>query len=761
MNHIPHEIDSGQARLEVAPWGSPPTPLLPRWYRDNLPNVPVSRKIRAGNPAVNKIGDLSTFWNGRLQPIDDPIRRSLLHIANTNPPPSSLVVIPAEIDRAELLGPLSVRTTNALVRSGFLHLTGHVSVDDLLAIPNFGMTSLLELMCVAEAAGVASPEGTLAAPAGEAPNRSTNAREEKRQDPQLEPVSNVPEEVHRSLEQLCRWASTEGGIKTVAELLDATRESDGLPPDLARLWHGAVRSRIATSNASDPLAAILDWYRSLDKRRQVILSSRTLVFSGARTLQDIASEFGVSRERIRQVEGRLIEDLERLPRTKAWEPVLWRVHKVRRVAGVAIPLGDEPTEALLSAGQLRSHVEADIVRAVILRLAGPYKLAHGWLVTDAEKLEAALVRLMQEAKRVGSIGFDTAREVMCEAGLRPRIFAAWLTHKSGMRDLRRSVIEWPRTIGGRVLSLMRLRQAPLSPDELLADLGPEVGIRSLRAVLSSREEFVRIERSKWGLRAWGLPEYAGIASIISEELSQNGPSLRIDELAARLSVAWGVAESSVIALCNAPRFVVEHGLVRHRRDDDPFPVSTDLSRACGVFKRSDNEVSVLIDIDHDLLRGSGRSVAEEVAGLLAVMPGDSRAYEADAAAVRLSWPDTSISGPTIGSLRIHAEALGGKVGDRLRVTFHREARSVDVRLVAKKQVDALAGDLLLREMTGLKGLGQELLSRLAAAVESDTAGLARFLRRRGDAELADHVPSPDTSPALEAQIDRLARVFEA
>ena len=734
----------------VSPWGNPPTPLLPRWYCDSFPNMRVSKKIRAGNPAVSKVGHLSAFWNGRSRPISDAIRRSLLHIANTHPPPSSLVVIPAGIERAELLDPLSVRTTNALVRGGFLHLVGHVSVDDLLAIPNFGTTSLLELMCVAEAAGIAA----------EAPDKPPDAREEMHQDAQLEPVSSVPKKVFGSLEKLCQWASTEGGIDTVAELLDATREPDGLPPDLTRLWREAVRSRITARADLDPLDAILDWYRSLDKRRQVILSSRILAFSGRRTLQDIASEFGVSRERIRQVEGRLIENLERLPRTKAWEPVLWRVHRVRRVAGVAFPLGDEPTEALLSAGHHRSQVEAGVVRAVILRLAGPYKLAHGWLVTDAEKLEVALVELMQEAKKAGSVGFDTAREVMADVGLRPRIFAEWLTHKSGMRDLRRSVIEWPRTLGGRVLSLMRLRRAPLGPDQLLADLGPEVSIRSLRAVLSSREEFVRIERSKWGLREWGLPEYAGIASAISEELSQHGPSLRIDELATRLSAAWGIAENSVIALCNAPRFVAEHGLVRHRRDDDPFPVSTDLSQACGVFKPSENEVSVLIDIDHDLLRGSGRSVAEEVAGLLALQPGDNRAYEADAGTVRLSWPDTSISGPAIGSLRIHAEELGARVGDRLRVTFHREARSADVRLVAKKQVDALVGDLLLREVTGLKGLGQELLSRMAAAVESDTAGLARFLRQRGDAELADHVPSPDTSPALEAEIDRLARVFE-
>ena len=579
-------------------------------------------------------------------------------------------------------------------------------------------------------------------------------------DPQTEPLSNIPREVLGSLEELCRWASTEGRLKTVAELLDAAREPDRLPPDLGRLWNGAVRSTISTTADFNPFSAILDWYRSLDERRQVILSSRTLVFSGARILQDIASEFGVSRERIRQVEGRLIEDLERLRRTKAWEAVLWRAHRVRQVAGAAFPSGDEPTEALLAADQLWSEVEADIVRGVILRLAGPYELAHGWFVADVEKLEAGRYRLMEEVKDAGSVEFDTARAVMEDAGLHARLFAAWLSHGSGMRRIRRSVIEWPRTIGDRVLSLMQLRGSPVGPDDLLADLGPEVDMRSLKTRLFSSKQFVRVGLSRWGLRTWGLPEYGGIAAAISEELSKNGPSLPIDELATRLSAAWGMAENSVTALCNAPRFVVENRMVRHRRDDEPFPVSTDLSQACGVFKPSDSAVSVLIDIDHDLLRGSGRSVAEQVAGLLALRPGQSRAYEADSGDIRLSWPDTSISGPTVGSLRVHAEELDAVVGDRLRVTFHGDTLSADVHFVAKKRVDALVGDLLLVEVTGLPGHGQELLVQLAAAVESEATELARFLRRRGDAELADHVPTPDTSSALEAQIDRLARLFE-
>ena len=590
------------------------------------------------------------------------------------------------------------------------------------------------------------------------PVRTTDG--ETSRDPQPETLSNVPEDVYRSLEHLCRWAGAEGGIETVAELLDVTREPDRLPPDLARLWGAAVRSRIATTANSNPFSAVLDWYRSLDKRRQVILSSRTLVLSGARILQDIASEFGVSRERIRQLEGRLIGDLGRLARTTAWESVVWRSHSVRQVAGAAYPSGDERIEALLGADRPWSQAEAAVVRGVILRFAGPYRLEHGWLVSNMERLEAARTGLLEQAKDAGSIKIDAAREVMTAAGLQPRFFRAWLSHRSGMREIDGRIVEWPRSLGGRVLSLMRLRGSPVSPDELVEDLGPGVNVRSLKSSLSSSEQFVRVGLSKWGLKTWGLPEYGGIAAAISEELSQNGPALPIDVLATRLSAAWGIAENSVISLCNAPRFVVDHRMVRLRRDDELFSVSTDLSRARGVFKPSDYAVSVLIDVDHDLLRGSGRSVAEQVAGLLAIRPGQGKEYRAEAEAICLFWPDTSISGPAIGSLRVHAEELNAVAGDRLRITIHGDTQSADVNLVAKTRVEGLVGGARIAEVTGLGGQGQEILARLAAAVESDTHGLARFLRGRGDTELADHLPYQDTSAELEEQIDKLARIFE-
>ena len=580
-------------------------------------------------------------------------------------------------------------------------------------------------------------------------------------DPQAKPPPSVPKELLQSLEELCRWAATEGGLKTAAELLDAVREPDRLPPDLEYLWAEAIRSTISTSTGFDPFSPILDWYRSLDERPQVILSSRALVLSKARNLQDIASEFGVSRERIRQVEARLIEDLERLFQTRAWEAVRWRVHHVRQVGGAAFPYDDEATETLLVGGRLWSEIEADIVRGVILRFAGPYELAHDWLVTDAEELEATRLGLLERIRDTGSIELDTAREVMEHVGLRPRVFAAWLSQRSGMREIRGSVVEWPRTLCGRVLSLMRLRGSPLSPDELLADLGPEVDVRSLKQNLSSNTEFVRVGRSMWGLRTWGLPEYEGIAAAISDELSKNGPSLSIDDLARHLSGALGVADSSVIALCQAPRFVVENRIVRHRRADELFPVTTDLSQARGVFRPSDSEVSILVDIDHDLLRGSGRPVAEPVAGLLALQPGQSRDYKTGSEDIHLSWPDTSISGPAIGSLRVHAERLGGSVGDRLRVTFHIDTASADVNLVAKRRLNALQGDMLLAEVTGLTERGHELRVKLAAAVGSNSTGLTRFLRRRGDTELADHLPAPDASSGLEERLDRLARLFES
>ena len=106
-----HAVGPKQANaLRLAPWGHPPTPLLPRWYRENFAHHRLPARIRRLNPAVARIGDLGTFWVQFQRPLDKASIRSLAHLAGTRRPPPDFQILPVDFDLDLLLSiPLKPR----------------------------------------------------------------------------------------------------------------------------------------------------------------------------------------------------------------------------------------------------------------------------------------------------------------------------------------------------------------------------------------------------------------------------------------------------------------------------------------------------------------------------------------------------------------------------------------------------------------------------------------------------------------------------
>ena len=168
-----------------APWGSPPTPLLSRWYLDNLSTVPLPTELlnlhrdTGGGDPLRVVSDLAgRHWPFQSPQLDARTRRALSRFAERHPPPKDHVVIPATADLSRLRECLfTVRAANCIdrgLRSGELQSGRPVTVGMLLSLQHFGITSLLEVMCVTEAAldsgflstsdsaGHARPPGTTA-----------------------------------------------------------------------------------------------------------------------------------------------------------------------------------------------------------------------------------------------------------------------------------------------------------------------------------------------------------------------------------------------------------------------------------------------------------------------------------------------------------------------------------------------------------------------------------------------------------------------
>ena len=75
---------------------------------------------------------------------------------------------------------------------------------------------------------------------------------------------------------------------------------------------------------------------------------------------------------------------------------------------------------------------------------------------------------------------------------------------------------------------------------------------------------MRVNRSNWGLASWGLPEYSGVAESMRSILEELGGPLSIAEMARRLNKSFGVVESTTLAYCSAPMFLVEGESLRLR-----------------------------------------------------------------------------------------------------------------------------------------------------------------------------------------------------
>lgn len=566
----------------------------------------------------------------------------------------------------------------------------------------------------------------------------------------------------RWLRDAHRWAIAEGYEPALGALLSIDGEL--LPPDLAARREAlfSLASTDASPEPSEPFSPVLEWFLSLDERRQEILSRRTLAFGRRAILESLAEEFGVTRERVRQLEQGLTDDLARWAHSWGWQAVRWRAHSLARVAGLTAPEGHHELRSLFADLHAPTNDADAVVRSVHWRLAGPYSRADdGWLVRSEDELEGLRAQLASAAGEHGFLTYDEAQGIGAAAGVRPYFFKEWLAKEPRFRMLSDRVVSWSPFLGDRLTVVLRLSGVPQTVDQLHALVGPDIDVRSLRSRLSGDDRFTRAGLTEWALAEWGLPEYNGIAEAISALLETSGDEERVDDVVAQLSTQFGLAESSVRALCGAPRFVQRNGKVRLRRPDEPYPVSGELWRTPNVFRTGLQQACVVVPVDSQTLKGSGRSLPEPLAGILDLAPGDDCSFGSVAGPIRVSWPDTSITGPAIGSLRVPAEMLGATQGDLLRVLLDGEAGTAQVDLILQHQLaeaDAVGRVRLLTGLDMTEGL-PAVRDTLARAVGTSPAELRRALEKRGDEWLLPVLPEERPSIGLTAAIDQLAELL--
>ena len=651
MSQPSPEGGPGTDPVRVAPWGSPPTPLLPRWYRDNIPNVRLSAKIRAENPSVATIGQLESFWDGRSSPIGYSARGSLLHIAKTYPPPESLVVIPAHVDRAELLDrPLRTLTTNTLAKSGFLEGTGPLCVKDLLAIPRFGSASLLDLMCIAEAAPLVRMRVAVPTTTAETPSTPAEVGYE----------GTAWGEVVDVLQLLIAAASEFHGANTVADALEL---------DLAELASDLGIAQAVDSHRIQDLTdvrivgavinAIRDLQATLPERKIAILD-QYLYARTRKTLEELGQAFGVTRERVRQVKNRLAAEIEKQvgPEVSVIAAIL------NRQAGPVVNEAD--LRLLIYAlfeGESVHDPAVDLTRRIV-EAALEYDCLKGVCAnrTAREVLEGFRKHAVELADDVGLIDEEALRASLPDEEWR-RLFELSVQRCGFVRVSDRLALRSTMKARAKAAILTIGRSATL--EEIAAE--SDLPRTRLAGLLTGIQGIARASKTKWGIEDWIEDEYEGIAAEIKQRIEEDGGTTTMDRLVRELPKMFEVKEGSVRAIASTPQFVLRDGTVRLAEESevtlrDIYEVVDGVTEegwpywSFPVHERYFEGYS-LAGVPPEIADALGCPRNGSIKAVVSRPTGCRR--------ISVNWRLTSLSGTSVGYISTALDRLGVTEGDRV------------------------------------------------------------------------------------------------
>nr|WP_246297205.1 sigma factor-like helix-turn-helix DNA-binding protein [Janibacter cremeus] len=474
-----------------------------------------------------------------------------------------------------------------------------------------------------------------------------------------------------------------------------------------------------------------EWQQGLDPRESDILTHRLLKLGpGRRTLDEIGQAHGVTRERVRQLESRLLTRFREKLAQPRFRAVRWALFQLESGLGAfapetEVPLDGDSTDA--GAFRLLLHVSGYVHDAELAAIRR----------SDFRLPQSDALPLVDKGPILDEARLD---ELLTQDGVARQHLPFAIQQIAGIRRLEGSLVLWPRNIARKGVAVLALRRRPMTTDEIADVIDEDFNRRGFRDRVFNEPRVMRSSRHHVALREWELPEYGGVVPAMIERLG-SGPAV-LSDLAQDLSMAFQISPNSVMMYSAAPVFRTHKGMIELRPADDPFVPTNAPETVAGLYRLDTDRLAWHVRVDHDVLRGSGRAVPDEIGVFLAGAPPLSLQLKNTGKDIAFTWAQTSHVGPSIGSFRELALAAGSHEGDLLRLVFDRTDHSVTAHVVHVSP-GGEPGETLAR----LTGLGEQHLASqtaFAGAVSASDGALVELLRSRGDeavADLVDMLPS--------------------
>ncbi len=473
------------------------------------------------------------------------------------------------------------------------------------------------------------------------------------------PVSEIPatdRETLLAVRQIAAWGAGTGHSNLIDAIVEASEGRSDAPLNALAALEAVDLEVFAGEELVEswnPHSSAHNLIESFDERDRTILERRILLRDRSQraTLQELADVLDVTRERIRQLETRIIQQLNGALSRDSFRVVARIVREIREDVGAACPLSEAP--------DIVQPDDGSLVDELLSWYAGPYSVDGDWLV----KQETTIIGLVGDAfDRVAEDGIadeSTVEDELIVAGIHPDSVHRLLGDTNLLQARGETLYRLPSTTAGRAIIHLRLAGRPMTLDELFA-LDPKIeNVQSFRNALRTASGVVAVGPRSVALSEWGHETYPGVVDAMLEAIDTAGGSTTIDDLAHDLAERFGVSENSVkIHASMHPVFLSENGRVSRRPSDRPYEPESNLeaTRDCFVI---DGAWSLRIPVNRDLLRGSGQQIPEAFALHLGIQPLASGYLEGPVRDVRTSWQQQ----PTIGSIRLNVLDLGLEEGD--------------------------------------------------------------------------------------------------
>ncbi len=402
---------------------------------------------------------------------------------------------------------------------------------------------------------------------------------------------------------------------------------------------------------------------SLSDKHRTVAAARLAPLDEQRTLVDVGEELGLTRERVRQIQVRIldhIDDTLEIETSRILEELEQRCGDIvleeefTRSLEEIVGSSEEPWDKAYTA-YLMQRSDYRLVRGVRVARTGQEFLNFAKDLVNRSK-EASIV----DTKALTDINPDY-----------------WYRHRNlivqclGLSFLPNGSIATRDTLPVRVIDALRFMGGPVTKEELSELTG--ISEKALLSRLWCMDEVVKVANNMWALDKPGLTKYVGVVDMIEQILEEHGGEATVDFLREEIRSRCNVKDSSFNTFLATSRFFVSNGSVRLRRPNEIQlrPISKTIDG-----RTTNGAPYWTFTVQERHLQGNSvTGFPPELADMLGVSPNGFAWIPINQPTrcrdLRINWRLASANGVHIGYLRDVFESLNCKVGQELRLIVNR------------------------------------------------------------------------------------------